>query len=230
VAQVVNPGGPAPAVSSVVVNGGASAYLDQNGLAVSLAGQNSVVEQILVTFNEAVTLDANAFSITNNAGAVTVFGGPAPNTLAVNAIQTPVSGSGNTQWLVTFSGPGATAIPGGTGSVIKDGVYILNVVGAKVHANSQTAASASTGFWALYGSAFAGDNTVSPTIGDGNSEVVVDSPDFNLFKTTFGSESDLPGGPGQPTYNVAMDSNLDGVLDATDFLNFKTNFGADWTF
>jgi hypothetical protein len=41
-------------VSSAVVNGGDPAYLDSNGLAVSLAGQNSVVEQILVTFNQAV--------------------------------------------------------------------------------------------------------------------------------------------------------------------------------
>jgi hypothetical protein len=230
VTQVVNAIAAAPAVSSVVVNGGAPAYLDSNGLAVSLAGQNSVVEQILVTFNEAVTLDPAAFTITNNAAGVTVIGGPAPNTLAVNAIQTPVGSSPSAQWIVTFSGPGTNPIPGGLGNVIKDGLYILNVAGSKVHANGQTAANVSTGFWALFGSAYAPDNTVSGTIGDGNSEVVVDSPDFNLFKQAFGSESDLPGSASQPYYNVSMDSNLDGLVDATDFLNFKNNFGADWVF
>ena len=69
---------------------------------------------------------------------------------------------------------------------------------------------------------------ISTMIGDGNSEVVVTSPDFNQFKNTFGSESDIPTGP--PAYVVSMDSNLDGVLDATDFSKFKNNFGVDWAF
>jgi hypothetical protein len=214
----------------VVVNGGNVAYTDSNGLSVSLAGQNSVVEQLLVTFNEPVDLDPGAFTITNNGAAVTVLGGPAPNTLAVNANFAPVAASGNTQYLVTFSGPGTTPIPGGNGSLIKDGLYILNVIGAKVHANGQTATDVNSGFWALYGSAYAPSNAVSGTIGDGGSEIVVDSPDYNLFKTAFGSETDLPGSVGQPTYNVAMDSNLDGDIDAADFSNFKSNFGTDWTF
>jgi hypothetical protein len=230
VTQIVNPAGVAPAVSAVFVNGGAPVYLDSNGLSVSLAGQNSIVEQILVTFNEAVTLDPGAFTITNNAAGVTVVGGPAPNTLPVTAGFAVVPGSGNTQFVVTFSGPGTNPISGGTGNTIKDGLYILNTIGSHVHANGQTAADVNTGFWALYGSAYTPDNTLSSSIGDGGSEVVVDAPDFLLFKNTFGSESDLPGGPAQPTYDVSMDANLDGVVDASDFAKFKDNFGADWTF
>ncbi len=128
--------------------------------------------------------------------------------------------------LAKASRPGTTPIPGSY--IIKDGVYILNTIGSHVHANGQTAADNNTGFWALYGSAAASENVLSPSIGDGNSEVVVTSPDFNLFKNTFGSESDIPAGP--PAYNVALDSNLDGVVDATDFSKFKSNFGADWAF
>ena len=60
------------------------------------------------------------------------------------------------------------------------------------------------------------------------SEVVVDSPDFNLFKTAFGSESDIPAGP--PVYDASMDFNLDGFVDAVDFGHFKPNFGSDWAF
>src|SRR5437660_1559317 len=56
---------PAISMTSIVVNGGAPAYLDCNGNSVSLVGQNSVVEQLLVTFNKSVTLDSGAFTITN---------------------------------------------------------------------------------------------------------------------------------------------------------------------
>src|SRR5207302_1783936 len=56
VTQIVNAGGSAPTVISVIVNGGAPQYTDSLGNSWSLAGQNSVVEQILVTFNEPVTL------------------------------------------------------------------------------------------------------------------------------------------------------------------------------
>jgi hypothetical protein len=43
--------GPAPSVVSVVVNGGPTP-VDENGVTEILADQNSVVSQILVTFNE----------------------------------------------------------------------------------------------------------------------------------------------------------------------------------
>jgi large repetitive protein len=215
---------PTIAVSSVVVNGGAPAYIDCNGLSVNLEGQNSVIEQLQVTFNQPVSLDANAFTVTNVAEAVTVLAGPNPSTFPVTAIQTPVAGSGGTQWIVTFSGEGTDAINttnGGTGTVIKDGLYILTTVGSRVHADGVTAADNNVVFWALNGSDYAPDNT--PT------EVVVDAPDFNLFKNTFGAESDLPGDSGQPAYVAALDFNLDGVVDATDYNIFKANFGADWT-
>jgi hypothetical protein len=227
VTQVVN--NAPPAVSSVVVNGGAPAYTDSNGLQVSLAGQNSVVEQILVTFNEPVTLSGTPFTVTNDTNTtVSINSGPSPNTAPVTANYAVVPGSNNTQYIVTFSGAGTNPIPGGAGRTIKDGIYYLNVVGANVSANSQTAANSSSGFWALYGSADNNDNSISPTFGDGNSEVFVDIGDFNQFRATYGSESDIPGGP--PAYNAAYDSNLDGFVDITDFNKFRTNYGADWSF
>src|ERR1700739_1505188 len=57
---------------TVVVNGGPPAYTDCLGNSVSLSGQSSVVEQLQVTFNEPVTLDANAFAIINIGNAVEV--------------------------------------------------------------------------------------------------------------------------------------------------------------
>ena len=225
---------PILALTSVTVNGGAPQYIDQNGLAVSLAGQNSVVEQLLVEFNQAVTLDSGAFRICNDAAGVTVLGGYNPNTLAVTAnTPIPVLATGNattgySQYIVTFSGPGTNAIPGGTGNVIKDGLYILHIDGSKVHANGQAAATNNVVFWALYGSSVNTDNVISPNIGDGNSEVFVSLTDFSAFRNAFGSESDIPTGP--PIYSVALDSDLSGFVDLTDFGIFQPNFGADWAF
>ena len=62
---------------------------------------------------------------------------PKLGAISQEATATPVTGSGNTQFIVTFSGPGTTPIPGGTGNVIKDGLYVLNVVGSHVHGSRQ---------------------------------------------------------------------------------------------
>jgi Bacterial Ig domain len=223
------------AVAAVEVNGGAPAYLDANGLAFDLAGQNSVVEQILVTFNQPVSLDSGAFSIVNNAGAVTVNSGPAPNTSAVSASFAEVSGSGGTQFIVTFSGAGTIAIPGGTGHVIKNGLYILHTDGSKVHADGHTApADNDTGFWALFGDVTYHDisgvdlNVGTGYVGDGYSDASVGSPDYALFGDTYNSTSDNEYAP--PEYDYMFDFNLDGSVAAGDWVAFTANYNADWQF
>jgi Bacterial Ig domain len=223
------------AVSAVTVNGGDPQYLDANGLAFSLAGQNSVVEQILVTFNEPVTLDSGAFSIINNAAGVTVNSGPAPSTQAVSASFIEVPGSDGTQFIVTFSGAGTIAIPGGTGNVIKNGLYILHTDGSKVHANGFTApADNDTGFWALFGDVTYHDisgvdiNVSTGYVGDGYSDASVGSADYALFVATYNSTSDNLYAP--PYYYLALDFNLDGSEAAGDYVAFNTNYNADWQF
>ena len=81
-------------------------------------------------------------------------------------------------------------------------------------------------FWKLYGS-LPGDNSLtSGTIGDGNSEVFVDTGDFSAFSATFGSESDQSS----PPYNPYMDGYLTGFVDTSDFSLFSKTYGADWSF
>jgi hypothetical protein len=220
---------PSTITSTVIVNGGAPDYTDSLGQSVSLVGQNSVVEQLQVTFNESVTLDANAFRITNIAEGVTVLAGPNPSTWPVDAIQTPVAGSSDTQWIVTFSGAGTNAISGGTGTVIKDGLYLLTSVGAKVHAESggDRAADNNVVFWALNGCYCPGSQYLTGSTW----EVCISGGDFTAFVHTFGSESDNPaGGYGQMPYNPAFDFNLDGVVDGSDYTIFRNAFNAfeDW--
>jgi hypothetical protein len=242
VAQVVN--GPAPSVTAVVINGGPIVAVDAFGNTPSLAGQSAIVEQLLVTFNESVTLDDGAFAITNLWQQVTVNSGVQPNRLAVSVTPTPVSGSNNTQFVLTFSGPGvntydnsATGV-GGVGNIfttIQDGFYQLNVDGTKVHAYGQTAASNNTNFWALYGVATAGmgvagidEFILSRDLGNGQSEAMIGSGGTANIYAAYGSESDVFNGP--PTYVAMYDINLDGAIDGYDLQKFYENFNTDWTF
>jgi hypothetical protein len=226
----INAGGPAPFVVSQIVNGGAPQYVDQNGVSLSLVGQNSVVEQMLVTFNEPVTLDAGVFSVTDFSP-VTVFSGASPNTLpiGINAMVPVGGGPAATQWIVTFNGTGTNALTGGgIGHIVKDGVYNFNVDGSKVHANSQTAVNNTRVFWAMYGATH--DNVLSANPGDGNSEIFLDGNDFIEFKNAFNSLGDstfaIPG------YDVRMDYDLDGYYDGGTFVAFRTSFNSlkDWAF
>jgi hypothetical protein len=232
VTQVVN-NGPAPVVASIEINGGTPQYVDSNGASWSLAGQNSVVEQILVTFNEPVTLDPGAFSIANNAAGVTVVSGDGPNTLPVTANDPiPVGGGSEaTQWIVTFSGPGTVSLAyGGVGAVIRDGLYILHTDGSKVHAYSQTAADNDTGFWAMYGAVH--DNTISSTIGDGQSQVFIDCCDFNDFRYWLNNPAIDSTDPAYGATYFAYDYDLDGFVDADTFNRFrqKLNTMQEWVF
>jgi hypothetical protein len=233
VTQVVN-GGAAPALVSMIVNGGAPQYLDENGVAVNLAGQNSVVEQLLVTFNEPVTLDTGAFSIANEHNGVTVVSGDGPNTAAVNVgtVVLPSGGDGSS-WIITFTGPGTFLGQDGTGTpIIKDGLYGLNIDPTKVHANSQTMASAPAEqeFWALYGAVH--DNTVSGTIGDGNSEVFIDASDFNEFRYWLSHPAIDSTEPSYASTYFAYDEDLDGFVDAgtSNAFRHKLNISQDWVF
>ena len=150
VAQVVN-AGPAPALSSATVNG---ADVTIAGQSVSLAGkQRSMVDNIVFQFNEAVTLDAGAFTIALHAG-VSVNGGAA-GTVGTLPTLSWSSPDGGLTWVVSFSGAGVV------GGSIADGDYDITVVSTAVHANGQTMTSDVTNtFYRLFGDTN-GDGQVS---------------------------------------------------------------------
>jgi Bacterial Ig-like domain (group 3)/Kelch motif/Beta-propeller repeat len=231
VTQVVN--AITPAVASVVVNGGAPQYVNQLGVSPSLAGQNSVVEQILVTFNEPVTLAPGAFSILANIP-VTVNSGPMPNTAEVD-LNAPIQVGDGHQWIVTFANSAGTR-PNGYGAyLIDDGVYTLHIDHTKVTAVSQTmAADSDTGFWALYGDTTYHQisgvdlNVGTGYVGDGYSDASVGNADFAGFKSCYNADASNYYAP--PNYNVKFDYNLDGSDAASDFTQFKINYNTDWQF
>jgi Bacterial Ig-like domain (group 3)/Putative Ig domain/Galactose oxidase, central domain/Fibronectin type III domain/Kelch motif len=234
VTQVVNDDGTAPAWVSDVVNGGTPQYVDQQGLTLDISNQNSVVLQILVTFNEPVTLAPGAFSIVNNASAVTVNSGPMPNTAEVD-LNAPIQVGDGHQWIVTFASSPGTHSNGYGAYIIDDGVYLLHIDHTKVQANAQTmAADNDTGFWALYGDTTyhhisgVDFNVGSGYVGDGYSDASVGSADFLGFKACYNSDSSDYYAP--PNYNVKFDANLDGSVASSDFADFKANFNTEWVF
>ena len=169
------------AITSVVVNGNNPA----------LAGaQRSMVESIVYTFSQAVTLAAtNAFTIGVHAGQI----GTAP-TLNWTAIN-PDAGGGSTQWVVTFSGNGVA------GKSIANGIYDITLNGAAVSVEgnpSATVASRPTDtFYRLFGDSNgdgvvnAADNfklkaalTTYNSIFDSNGDGVVNAADNFQFKNS----------------------------------------------
>jgi hypothetical protein len=245
VTQVVNNTGPAPAIVSMVVNGGMvnaadRQYTDSNGVNVNLAGQNSVVEQLLVTFNEPVTLDAGAFTIDNLWAQVTVASGAGPNQNAV-PLNTPIlpTGGDGSSWIITFAASSSTvSVPyGGTGTTVLDGFYSLHTLASAVHANGQSmAADGDNKFWCLYGSVH--DNVISGNLGDGNSDVFIDANDFNEYRYWLNHPSIDST---DPSYAASVsghgpffpyDLHLQGFNDATTFNAFRSKLNTlqEWTF
>jgi Bacterial Ig-like domain (group 3)/IPT/TIG domain len=246
VIQVVN-AAPAPQFVSIETNGGTVQYHDAfgNGSAEPIADQNSVVEQILVTFNEPVTLAPGAFSVVpysiNNgidplvSGEVLVNSGLNPNQIAP-LLNDPIQVGDGHQWIITFGNNGGTTPNGAGFYVLKDGVYSLNIDHTKVSANSQIMAAdvggpGAASFWALYGDTTFHDisGVDHPGyIGDTYSDASVGNADFQAFKAC--SDSDSTNYYAPPNYNVKFDANLDGSVANSDFVQFKTNYNTDWQF
>ena len=201
VAQVVN-AGPAPALSSATVNG---ANVTIAGQSVSLAGkQRSMVDDIVFQFNEAVTLDASAFTIALHSG-VSVNGGAA-GTVGTLPTLNWSSPDGGVTWVVTFSGAGVV------GGSIADGDYDITVVSTAVHANGQTMTSDVTNtFFRLFGD----------TNGDGQ---VSGRPDLVAMQSALGTSL------GQAGYLAYLDYNGDGIIAGRpDFQNFQERLGIIYT-
>ena len=199
VSQVVNP---LPTLTSVTVDG---ANVTIDGQTVSLTGtQRSMVDNVVFTFNEAVTLDAGAFTIALHQG-VSVDGGT-PGTVGTLPTLSWTSPDGGLTWVVTFSGAGVV------GGSIADGDYDITVVSTAVHAYNHTMADNITNtFFRLFGD----------TNGDGQ---VSGRPDLTLMQSALGTSI------GQAGYLAYLDYNADGIIGGRpDFSTFQSLLGTIYT-
>ncbi|HEX3313443.1 MAG TPA: Ig-like domain repeat protein, partial [Gemmataceae bacterium] len=171
-------------VKSVVVNGD---HLDP-----VVSQQRSEVTSILYTFNQPVMLSSDSFTIALTEGQT----GTVP-TLVV----APLAGSGNTKWLVTFSGAG---VNGGTGS-IADGVYDITLVGANVLAGVVPMANDRA-------------DTFFRLMGDLDGNANVNNSDFSQLAGAFLTSAGTRG------FIAGADLDGDGTIGTSDFAQFVSNF------
>lgn len=158
-----------------------------NGNIADLAGaQRSMVDSIVYSFSEAVTLDSSAFGIAIHSGQT----GTLP-TLVTTALN-PAGNGSSTQWVMSFSGSGVV------GKSIANGVYDITVLagGASNLAGVSNAAASTYTFGRLFG--------------DINGDGTVNGYDSRLFSRDFLSNA------GSATYNAAFDYNDDGTLNGID--------------
>lgn len=211
----------APAVASVVVNGGPDVTLGSSNAAMSLAGQHAIVKQILVTFKENVTVASDAFLVTPRTTNVTVSGGAAPSTAAAITSVTMISPS---EYLVTFIDDGGHSTR--AGGILNSGIYDLTTLAAKVSSGSTTmAVDRVDTFFVMFGNVEAANSYTSATLGDGLSHAFVDPGSLFQFSDAFGADASLVG-----RYNPTFDANLDGFIDPGDLFAFSDAFGIDWSF
>jgi uncharacterized repeat protein (TIGR03803 family) len=189
-AQVVQ-APPPTLVGAPVINGD-----DPNGLFTAAGqgtdgSQRSMVEDIVYTFNEPVT-------ITNANAAFTVqVAGPAGGTVPTTLFAQAVAGSNGTQWAVSLSGKAE-----GTLASIANGEYSIQINPAGVFAASDgtTAMAAGTGrtdtFFRLFGDI------------DGNESV--STLDYGRFKQALNG-----------VYNPAFDYDGNGSIATLDYGRFK---------
>ena len=166
-----------------------------------------MVDDIVYTFSAPVnitsdTVDPNVFTIT----ALTVNG----HTGAVPALLwTPVAGSGNTQWAVSWS----ASANGVSGNSIANGAYTIKV-------NHPSAITAQTGGAAL---TLSGSGIGSSTqsfyrlYGDINGDKFVNASDNFYFKQALQS------------YNAAFDYDADGHVNAFDNFFFKQDLQVNFS-
>jgi predicted outer membrane repeat protein len=174
-----------------------------NGDLAALAGaQRSMVDDIVFTFNHAVTLAAGAFTIALH-GNVTVngVGGQTVGTLPTLSYTSP---DGGVTWIVTFSGSGVI------GGSIADGVYDITLN----HAAVTDAA----------GEALANDRTDTffRLFGDSNGDGRVNNLDALRLRSTYGKQA------GNAGFLAYLDYNADGWVNNTDALLFRDRFGTSY--
>jgi autotransporter-associated beta strand protein len=200
--------GTAPTVTGVVINQDIAALYNAAGQPFAGA-QRSMVNDVVYTFSEPVNIvssgtDPNVFTIAVASG----FTGTPPT---LN--WAPVTGSGNTQWAVSFSG---SSVSGGS---IANGAYDITInVPSEI-----TAVSDSLPLTVTPGTAPAPGNPGYATqefyrlYGDINGDKFVNAADNSKFKLALA------------TYNQAFDYNGDGFVNAFDNGKFKNELTVNFS-
>ena len=165
--------------------------------------QRSMVKQIVVTFDQAVTIGAGAFVVTQRGGGV-----------VTSSAAGVTNGLG--QFVVTITFSGASTHNG----ALNDGYYQLNIDGTKLTRAGQSLDinQDGTGGDSLVIGDDEADNFFA-LFGDTNGDGLVSVAEFGQFRSAFGKTSSDVG------YNILFDFEGDGVVGISDFGQFRSRFG-----
>jgi hypothetical protein len=172
--------------------------------------QRSMVKSITVSFNQAVTIDLNAFVLQHRVG--TTLTSFSASDLTITVATTTVNGK--TEATLTFSG---TLI---IGDSLFDGNWQLTVLADHVHAGGKTLDG--------NGDGTAGDNYVKGAnaadnffrlFGDTSGNRNVNVLEFNQFRLTNGLSSS------SPSYDARFDFQSNNSVNVLDFNAFRTRYG-----
>lgn len=167
--------------------------------------QRSLIDRIVVTFDEDVDLEPGAFTLVKRgtSGAV------------ITNITKQVNGMGQTEVSITFSG----IYTRGTFNALVDGYYQLTVDGTKVKRNGESLDSNADGYGG--DSLVIGDEESDKyfaLFGDATGDGIISLGEFNQFRSTFGKSV------GDVGYNPIYD--FDGSsVGLADFNQFRSRFG-----
>jgi hypothetical protein len=199
---------PTPQVVSITPNGNFS----------NLAGdQRSRFASLVVTFDQAVQLDAGAMALALHTKNVTFGGNPQPNGFGVVPTALNLATSDNVTWIVTFTGNTDDGADGYHS--LKDGVYDFNVNAGKVHPLGVAGLSMSDDtrftFHRLFGDI---DSPSTPPGGTPGVDfsTVVNTGDNLVFRTAFNRPA--------PDYQASLDFDGSGIINTGDNLAFRDRF------
>ena len=165
--------------------------------------QRSIVNQLVVTFDQAVTIGAGAFVVTQRGGGV---------------VTSSAAGISNAQgqFVVTITFSGVSTHNG----ALNDGYYQLNIDGTKLTRVGQSLDinQDGTGGDSLVIGDDEADNFFA-MFGDTNGDGLVGVAEFGLFRSAFGKTSSDVG------YSIQYDFDGDGVVGISDFGQFRSRFG-----
>jgi hypothetical protein len=197
----------APSVTSVTLNGNIQ----------GLAGpQRSRVASVVVTFNQSVQLDANAFTLALHTNSVTFNGAAQPAGFGTLPASLAPTSTDNITWVVTFTGNTDNGADGFNS--LKDGVYDFNVAADKVHPvglpGVNMASNSTTTIHRLFG-----DTNLPSTPNGGVPGVdflaVINTGDNLAFRGAFNNAA---------AYKAFFDFNGDGAINSGDNLQFRNRF------
>jgi hypothetical protein len=192
-----------------------------NGNLASLAGpQRSRVASLVVAFDRAVQLNADAMTLalhTNNV----VFGGVVqPAGMGALPANLEVNTTDNITYTVTFSGAGTVETGADAVSSLLDGVYGLTIAGAKVHPlgdpSVRMVGDLTTTFHRLFG-----DVDPPETTNGVDFAAVVNTGDNFAFRSAFNRPA--------PDYQAMLDFDGSGMINTGDNLAFRDRFNKTLT-